>query len=174
MADNINITPGSGKTIAADDVSGVLYPRNKVSIGVDGSATDLAFGQTTSANSLPIVIASDQSAISTKDAGPSQTLTRTYTTSANMSTAAAITPSPTTGQKIVAMDILVSTDTAMNFSVQMETSNNVLAKIYMPANSSAQITLRGGLKGDVADKKLFGKASVSGNVAITAVTFSEA
>jgi len=109
-----------------------------------------------------------------KDAGPAQTLTRTYTASANMSTAAAITPAPASGEKIVAMDILVSTDTEMNFSVQMETSANVLAKVFLSANGSAQITLRGMIKADAVDKKLFGKASVSGNVAITAITFSEA
>lgn len=40
MADNVNITPGSGATVAADDVGGVLYQRVKVSHGADGSATD--------------------------------------------------------------------------------------------------------------------------------------
>jgi hypothetical protein len=50
----------------------------------------------------------------------------------------------------------------------------VFAKLYLPANGSAQITLRGYLKAAVADKKLMGKASVAGNVAITAVYFSEA
>jgi hypothetical protein len=110
----------------------------------------------------------------TKDAGVSQTVTRTYTTSADMTTAAAITAAPTSGQKIVAMDILISTDTAMSFTIQEETSATVFAKLYLPANGSAQITLRGYLKAAVADKKLMGKASVAGNVAITAVYFSEA
>lgn len=41
MADNISVTPGTGKTIAADDVSGVLYQRIKLSVGVDGSADDV-------------------------------------------------------------------------------------------------------------------------------------
>jgi hypothetical protein len=40
MADNVNITPGSGATVAADDIGGVLYQRVKVSHGEDGSATD--------------------------------------------------------------------------------------------------------------------------------------
>jgi hypothetical protein len=40
MADNVNITPGSGATVAADDVGGALYQRVKVSHGADGSATD--------------------------------------------------------------------------------------------------------------------------------------
>jgi hypothetical protein len=41
MADNVAVTPGSGATIAADDVGGVLYQRVKISYGGDGSATDL-------------------------------------------------------------------------------------------------------------------------------------
>lgn len=110
----------------------------------------------------------------TKDAGPSQTVTRTYTASADMTTAADITPASAPGQKIVAMDILVSTDTTMNFSIQEETSATVFAKVFLPASGSAQITLRGYLKAAVADKKMQGKASVAGNVAVTAITFSEA
>jgi hypothetical protein len=49
MADNVNITPGSGATVAADDIGGVLYQRVKVSHGADGSATD-----TSVSNPLPI------------------------------------------------------------------------------------------------------------------------
>jgi len=40
MADNVAITAGAGTTIATDDIGGVQYPRSKVSLGADGSATD--------------------------------------------------------------------------------------------------------------------------------------
>lgn len=40
MADDVGYTPGSGATIAADDVGGVLHQRVKISVGGDGSATD--------------------------------------------------------------------------------------------------------------------------------------
>jgi len=40
MADNVAITPGTGATIAADDVGGVLFQRIKLAWGVDGVATD--------------------------------------------------------------------------------------------------------------------------------------
>ena len=33
MADNIGYTPGTGATVAADDVSGVLYQRVKLAFG---------------------------------------------------------------------------------------------------------------------------------------------
>lgn len=63
MPDNVPITPGSGANIATDDIGGVQYQRVKIGVGADGSATDLAFGQGLAAASLPVVIASDQSAI---------------------------------------------------------------------------------------------------------------
>lgn len=42
MADNVAITAGTGTTIAADDISGVLHQRVKISQGADGSATDVS------------------------------------------------------------------------------------------------------------------------------------
>lgn len=42
MADNIAVTAGSGTTIAADDIGGVLYQRVKISQGADGSGTDVS------------------------------------------------------------------------------------------------------------------------------------
>lgn len=76
MADNITVTQGSGTTLASDDISGVQYPRIKVSWGVDGSAVDASatnplpvtttqlpssLGQTTMAASTSVAIASNQS-----------------------------------------------------------------------------------------------------------------
>jgi hypothetical protein len=109
----------------------------------------------------------------TKDSGPNWTVVRTYTTSADMHVAAAITVAPTAGQKIIADDILISSDTAMLFDIEMESSANVLAAVRLPVNGTVQITLRDGLKGDTADKKLYGKASVAGNVYITVCYHSE-
>lgn len=63
MADNVDITPGTGKTIATDDIGGVQYQRVKVALGADGAAADLAPGQAAMASSVPVAIASDQSAI---------------------------------------------------------------------------------------------------------------
>jgi hypothetical protein len=90
-----------------------------------------------------------------------------------MSTAAAISAAPTAGQKVVADDIIIFSDTAMSFTIQEETSETVFAKVFLAANGSAQITLRDGLKTAVADKKFFGKASTSGNVTVTLCSHSE-
>lgn len=49
MADNIAITPGSGATVATDDVGGIQYQRVKTAWGVDGAAVD-----TSATNPLPV------------------------------------------------------------------------------------------------------------------------
>ena len=36
MADNVGYTPGSGATVAADDIAGVLHQRVKLTLGGDG------------------------------------------------------------------------------------------------------------------------------------------
>jgi hypothetical protein len=50
VADNVDITAGSGTTIAADEIAGVKHQRVKVEWGVDGSAVDAS-----ASNPLPIV-----------------------------------------------------------------------------------------------------------------------
>jgi hypothetical protein len=49
MADNVGYTPGSGATVAADEIGGVLYQRAKVVVGEDGVATDVS-----QANPMPM------------------------------------------------------------------------------------------------------------------------
>lgn len=51
MADNVGYTPGTGATIAADDLSGILYQRVKISEGADGSATDVS-----ATNPMPVSV----------------------------------------------------------------------------------------------------------------------
>lgn len=86
MADNIDITAGSGKTIATDEVGGFHHQRVKVTWGPDGtgndadtasgkplpiqirtsSGTEVTFnanGQAIMANSAPVTLASDQPAL---------------------------------------------------------------------------------------------------------------
>ena len=42
MPDNVAYTPGSGATIAADEIGGVLFQRAKLVTGVDGEASDVS------------------------------------------------------------------------------------------------------------------------------------
>jgi len=52
MADNVDISPGSGASIATDDVDGVHYQRVKLDIGEDGVSTPVS-----SAAPLPVNLA---------------------------------------------------------------------------------------------------------------------
>lgn len=52
MADNVGITPGSGATAAADDISGVLYQRVKLTLGADGVSN----GDVSSSNPIPATL----------------------------------------------------------------------------------------------------------------------
>ena len=54
MADNIGYTPGTGATIAADEIAGVLHQRIKIGIGGDGTATDVS-----EANPMPVMAVGD-------------------------------------------------------------------------------------------------------------------
>jgi hypothetical protein len=108
------------------------------------------------------------------DNGPAWTPAYTHTASADMTTTAALTAAPTSGQKIVIDDIIFSTGTAMNFTFEEETSGTDVLKIYVPANTTIQLTPRGKIKLATANKKLHGVASVAGNVAVTVCYHSEA
>ncbi len=50
MADNITVTPGTGATVATEDVAGVQHQKVKVEFGADGAATMVS-----ASNPLPVV-----------------------------------------------------------------------------------------------------------------------
>src|SRR3990170_4546229 len=167
---NVDSIAAGNNNIGDVDVASIAAGNNNIG-NVD--VASIAAGDNNIGNvdvvTLPALATGTNIIGATKDAGPNQTITRTCTTSADMQTAADITAAPTAGQKIVLTDLILSVGTTMSLTIQMETSGNVLAKVYMAANSTVQITLRGFLKGDTADKKIQCDASAAGNVAITAV-----
>lgn len=69
MADNVEITAGTGTTVATDEVSAAHYQVVKIGVGaanaVDGH---LDYGQAAAAASLPVVVASDQEWVKAEDA----------------------------------------------------------------------------------------------------------
>ncbi len=50
MGDNVDITPGVGATIAADDIGGIQHQRVKITMGPDG----VSEGDVSSINPMPI------------------------------------------------------------------------------------------------------------------------
>ena len=51
MADNVGYTPGTGATVAADEIGGVLHQRVKLGIGDDGVAVVVS-----EANPMPVTL----------------------------------------------------------------------------------------------------------------------
>lgn len=95
-------------------------------------------------------------------------------TSADASTAAAVTDAPTGGQKLVIDDIIWSTDTALTINFEIETAETVYFTTYCAANTVYQITPRGKFKLPTADKKLMIDASGAGNISCLVFYHSEA
>lgn len=58
MADNIDVTPGTGKTVATDDVGGVQFQKIKIDVGGDGVSEPLS-----STNTIPATIYSGGTAV---------------------------------------------------------------------------------------------------------------
>lgn len=130
-----------------------------------------------STNPLPVTVGTGVS-LSGTDNGPAWTSTWGVTNapvqSADMTSIADVTAAPTSGQKLVITDVLVSTDTSMKLTFTEETSGTVMFSMYVSAYGPAQVTFRGKRKLATADKKLRCTASVAGNVSIIVGYYSEA
>ena len=95
-------------------------------------------------------------------------------TSADASTAAAVTDAPTGGEKLVIDDIIFSVDTAMQIDFEIETAGTIFFSVHAAANVLYQITPRGKFKMPTADKKLMVDTDGAGNISVLAFYHSEA
>lgn len=110
----------------------------------------------------------------TMDAGPAWASSYLHTASADASGGVDVTASPTSGQKIVVDDVIVSTGAALTVTFEEETSGTDVLRLYMAANGIAQVTPRGKIKLATADRKLRIVTSGAGTVAVTVCYHSEA
>ena len=78
MPDNIGYTPGTGATVAADEIAGALYQRIKLALGDDG----VNDGDVSAANPLPVTddAVTDLLNIQRSPAGYDQSLNRSRIT----------------------------------------------------------------------------------------------
>jgi len=123
------------------------------------------------------VVGSD-GGLSTKDTGPSWSSSlgvsgARFTSADQSGSDADVTDAPSSGEKLVITDIVVSVDTDMRVDFKEETSGTVLYSLYMSANSPTQFTPRGEMKLATADKKLQVRTSAAGNISVTAFYYSE-
>lgn len=63
MADNLDVTPGSGKSVATDDVGGIHYQKIKLDGGGDGVSIPVLAGRQADAASLPAALSSEDVAL---------------------------------------------------------------------------------------------------------------
>lgn len=143
MADNVAITAGSGTSVAADDIGGHLHQRVKLTWGVDGSAVDASAsnplpvtvenantnGQATMANSAPVAIASNQSAIPVK-AGQGE-----YEAVAASATNQVCGPSGATGDYLSHVIVIPATTTPGAVTIK----DNTTAVISIPTGTLPSI-----------------------------------
>jgi hypothetical protein len=100
--------------------------------------------------------------LNTKMAGVS-----TYTTSADMTSAADITVAPPAGQSIFIDTVMIASDTQITFSFLEETSGTVISAMILFPNYTFLINPDSDWSVPTPGKKLQGKSSGSGNVYIT-------
>jgi len=112
-----------------------------------------------------IVLAAGTAVIgAVKWAGVNWAVGDTVVTSADATAGADLSAAPTSTMKIVIDDLEISVGTAMTITIQEETTNTVLYKWFMTANSSVVLSSKNGKQLPSADKKVRVVASVSGNV----------
>jgi hypothetical protein len=196
MVDNVQITAGTGTTVAADDIAGVLHQRVKISVGADGSASDMVGGAGAVSAAVPrVTLASDDPAVAllttidsdtsrlTSSAGPTAPGAALSTTSLMVgarynSTPPTFTDGQEGGLQVTAAGRLITNDTAGNAlltTIDADTStintnlNNALVGDYetVAASQTAQTLGATGGTGDYLAGVLIVPATTSpGNVLI--------
>jgi len=81
--DKVSISQGRGTDIAADFINSMYYQRVKISIGPDGQAADLSFGQKAMAESLSVSLATDQPSLPVNQVSAAYDVKATVTRPAN-------------------------------------------------------------------------------------------
>lgn len=129
MAENVNITPGTGDIVAADDISGVKHQRVKISQGVDGSATDVSATDplnvtlaNTGANSTAIKV--DNSAVTQPVSGTVTSNAGTGTRDTNLKQVNGITTQTGTGTAGTGTQrVAVASDSSIQLTDGTNTAN---------------------------------------------------
>lgn len=148
MADNVAITPGTGATVAADDIGGVLYQRVKPAIGADGTAVDVSAGAGNVGTGVQrITLANDDPAVAALQILDNvvfvdDTATHATGTTQGVGIMAAATPSDTSVSANDIGMVAMSTDRALHVSTQAVvpgTGATNLGKAEDAAHSSSDV-----------------------------------
>ena len=105
------------------------------------------------------------------DDGPNIEGTKTYTATADITTAADIGPAPSAVEHSVLLQAVISTNTAMKFTMQMETTpGDERISFYLPANGSVVFVPRYPIKLGTKGKKWQAISDTVGDVTIHITT----
>jgi hypothetical protein len=138
MVDNVAITPGTGATVAADDIAGVLHQRVKISQGADGSATDVSSAAplqvtlaNTGANATPVVV----------DLGANNDVTVTGTVTVDLSTNndVTVTSGSITATQATGSNLHTVVDSGTITTVSTVTSVTAIGTSVTPGTSAAHL-----------------------------------
>jgi hypothetical protein len=146
MADNVTVTPGSGATVSADDVGGVLYQRIKIDAGGDGVAVPVVAGQRARAASLPVVLATEDLAALASQATLAQVLAALASVAVTgplTDTQLRATAVPVSGSITVGAAIPAGTNNIGDVDVLTLPSVNLSADAIQGQLGSIEITLSG-------------------------------
>jgi len=147
MADNINVTPGAGSTVAADDIGGILHQRVKMVIGADG----VNDGDISASNPMPVSL--DSASLAALE-----NISVTVTTSAEVEVKNdSGNPIPVNGTvtanagtnlntSLLALDSTVAKDSSLT------TIDNSVNTLLKPASTLSAVTTVGGITNTVTVK----------------------
>lgn len=186
MADNnLIVNLGTQLTMASDDISGVHYPRMKVSLGADGAAADwtgnIPSGTITSVTNLVggTVTALSKGTISagTIDAGTVLTIGMRHADafatviSSGTSTLGTI-KAAVSGSQIFVTSLVISAGSATNVEIASGgTSTPILGTMFFNANGGAVLAPINPPLQTVAGSALVYKQSTNGPLTITATGY---
>lgn len=146
MADNVGYTPGTGATVAADEIAGILHQRVKIGVGGDGVAVDVS-----SSNPMPV------SGTVTANTGLSQPLTDAQLRASSVPISGTVTANtglsqPLTDTQLRALAVPVSGTVTANTGLSQPLTDAQLRATAVPI--SGTITANTGLSQPLTDTQL--------------------
>lgn len=175
VADGANVTQGAkadAKSTATDTTPiSIVSILKQISASVQAPPSQAVTGPLTDTQLRA-------AAVPTSDAGSAFTdlngVAGARFTSADQSGAvASVSDAPTSGQKLVITDCVISVDTAMRVDFSVESSATVIETVYMAANSTVNLVTRAKWKLPTVNKKLQIQTSVAGNISVNPRYHSE-
>ena len=136
MADNVAITPGSGATVATDDVGGFHYQRIKVAVGADGVAADWPVGSGTAAAVPRITLATDSPGIITTGTAGSPSTTVLTVQGITSGTPQVISNVPLTNFGAGEYETVAASQTAQALGATGATGDYIAGVLVIPATTT--------------------------------------